>query len=146
MWQCGRVPEPGNGIVWKPYLWLFWARLDGSAEDQATKWRNPTDRTNRKTRIHDGRFDFKKLENREIQEKCISLLDCQTELNHTVWQWLFRATEIVQVILKTLECSFLIFNVVIFNLTFEMFQPLFEFSLNKENFVIDFCAVLWRPI
>ncbi|PAV80024.1 hypothetical protein WR25_23001 [Diploscapter pachys] len=37
------------------------------------------------------------IERREFMtEKCISLLDCQTELNHTVWQWLFRATEVVQ--------------------------------------------------
>uniref|UniRef100_A0A1I8A5M6 NCOA7 n=1 Tax=Steinernema glaseri TaxID=37863 RepID=A0A1I8A5M6_9BILA len=30
-----------------------------------------------------------------MQDKCYSVIDMQTELRHTLWQWLYRATEIV---------------------------------------------------
>lgn len=31
-----------------------------------------------------------------FQDKCYSCLDMATELQHTVWSWLFRATEMIQ--------------------------------------------------
>ncbi|VDM82416.1 unnamed protein product [Strongylus vulgaris] len=31
-----------------------------------------------------------------FQDKCISILDMTTELQHTVWSWLFKATEMLQ--------------------------------------------------
>ncbi|KAK6740849.1 hypothetical protein RB195_008977 [Necator americanus] len=37
------------------------------------------------------------IERREFMvDKCVSILDMSTELSHTVWSWLFRATEMLQ--------------------------------------------------